>query len=72
MTEYFPNCSDFWLYSELSYVISMYEKTEGSLMHIEIEKILKKNIKTFLTMNQYYSERDKMLVEKYGGILNES
>ena len=50
----------------------MYEKTEGSLMHIEIEKILKKNIKTFLTMNQYYSERDKMLVEKYGGILNES
>lgn len=72
LTEYFPNCSDFWLYSELSYVISMYEKTEGSLMHIEIEKILKKNIKTFLTMNQYYSERDKMLVEKYGGILNES
>lgn len=69
LTKRFPNNSDFWLYSELSYIISMYEKTEGEPIHDEIEKILKKNKKTFMSMNRYYTERDKMLVEKYGGIL---
>lgn len=72
LTERFPDCYEFWLYAEISYIISMYEKTEGSPFHAEIEKIMKKNIKTFFTMKQYYTQRDKMLVERYGGILNES
>lgn len=71
LSKRFPDKAEFWLYTELSYALSMYDKTREEPIRAELGRLLIKNSQAFLSFRIYFTERDKSLVKKYGGMLNE-
>lgn len=67
LTECFPDKADFWLYTELSYALSMYDKTEDRELRVKLEALLKHNMEAFCRAERFYTSRDKMLIKRYGG-----
>lgn len=67
LTERFPDKADFWLYTELSYALSMYDKTEDSGLRVRLAAVLKRNSEAFSRAERFYTTRDKMLIKRYGG-----
>lgn len=66
LTARFLDKADYWLYTELSYALSMYDKTSDENMKIRLGDLLRTNWERFLTSEASYTERDKMLLKKYG------
>lgn len=69
LTERFPNRADFWLYTELSYALSMYDKTEGLGVRERLEAILRSNAAGLQEAKKFHTERDRRLLGKYYGRL---
>lgn len=67
LTERFPDKADFWLYTELSYVLSMYDKTEDRALRAKLAALLKRNREAFCGAERFYTMRDNMLIKRYGG-----
>lgn len=67
LTELFPDKAIFWLYTELSYALSMYDKTEDRELRAKLAALLKRNTEAFRGAEHYYTMRDKMLIKRYGG-----
>lgn len=69
LTEQFPDKADYWLYTELSYALSMYDKTEDAQIRGTLRSLLVLHAEAFLAVKELYTRRDRMLVEQYGGRL---
>ena len=67
LTGRFPQSADFWLYTELSYALSMYDKVDDSALKTRLRELLRHNAAAFATSKQFYTVRDTLLTEKYGG-----
>ncbi len=65
LTERFPDKADYWLYTELSYALSMYEKTYDNEIKDMLKKYVIHNIDNFKLANRFHTERDQMLLQKY-------
>ena len=63
LTEKFPDKADYWLYTELSYVLSMYEKTSDEMIQEKLKKILRDNETAFLKARRFYTHRDNLLIQ---------
>lgn len=72
LSERFPQKTDFWRYTELSYVLSMYEKTDDEAMKRRLEILLRQNAAAFLGMNCYYTQRDRELVQRYKELFDQA
>lgn len=66
LSEYFPDKADYWFYTELSYALSMYEKTNDRQMKERLKALLRRGQKEFLAADQYYTQRDKDLIKMFG------
>lgn len=71
LTEHFPSKAVFWLYTELSYALSMYDKTEDISARRLLVKLLARHKVEFAAMEQYFTPRDVQLFCQYGGEINE-
>lgn len=67
LTERFPDKANYWLYTELSYALSMYDKVNDPPIQAALENLLYKNRAAFQYFKPFFSERDQMLIKKYGG-----
>lgn len=67
LTEKFPEKADFWLYTELSYALSMYDKTENRQLRGNLREILADNIQNLRNTKRFHSQRDINLLLKYEG-----
>lgn len=65
LTERFPDRADFWLYTELSYALSMYDQTRGQAVRKCLGALLSENAAAFRSASPFYSKRDRMLLGKY-------
>lgn len=65
LTKRFPDKADFWFYTELSYVLSMYDKTDAPALRKELGSMLKKNAAVFRGMERFHTRRDAELLQKY-------
>lgn len=65
LTERFPDKADFWLYTELSYALSMYDKIKEDLLREELRKYIGSNADKILSKECFFSLRDKELIKKY-------
>lgn len=69
LTERFPDQADYWLYTELSYALSMYDKVETHLLRNKLGKYVRSNANVFLSQAHFFSSRDRQLTKKYRGEL---
>lgn len=67
LTERFPDKADFWLYAELSYVLSMYDKVTDRELRVRLAALLERSSEAFSRVERFYTMRDKMLIKEYGG-----
>ncbi len=66
LTARFPHKAEFWLYTELSYALSMYDKTEDGELRDKLAALLKCSAEAFCGARRFYTMRDKMLIKQYG------
>lgn len=66
LTERFPANADFWLYAELSYALSMYDKLTDEVLRTHLKRLLNNHERLFQQAKKYCTKRDKDLFEKYG------
>lgn len=69
LTERFPDRADFWLYTELSYALSMYDKTGDAEMRERLAALLRSNATGLWEAENFHTGRDRELLEKYYGRL---
>lgn len=69
LTEKFPDKANYWLYTELSYALSMYDKTEDEQIRETLKTLLDRYIEAFLAAKKFYTRRDRLLIEQYRGRL---
>lgn len=67
LTERFPNKADYWLYAELSYALSMYDRTADEIVQKRLATLLHSNQQAFRRSAEYYTQRDRLLLQKYSG-----
>lgn len=67
LTERFPDKADYWLYTELSYALSMYDKIKDGMTRERLKELLVSHEKLFRRAKEYYTHRDCMLLQKYDG-----
>lgn len=67
LTERFPDKADYWLYTELSYALSMYDKIEDGMTRERLKELLVSHEKLFRRAKEYYTHRDCTLLQKYDG-----
>lgn len=65
LTERFPDRADFWLYTELSYTLSMYDKADIPALREELGILLRENAAVFRDMGAFHTPRDAELLKKY-------
>lgn len=70
--ERFPDMTDYWIYTELSYALSMYEKIPDDQLREHLARIIRENLRIWNDTVQYHSARDQKLWEEYGGTICES
>lgn len=63
LTERFPDKADFWLYTELSYALSMYENTKEIKIREQLSNVLRHHQTAWLASEQFYTDRDKDLTK---------
>lgn len=66
LTEKFPDKAGYWLYTELSYALSMYEKTSDKAMQERLKEFLRDNKTAFLNAKPFYTQRDNLLIQNFG------
>ncbi len=65
LTEKFPEKADFWLYTELSYALSMYDRSKDNHTRCMTRKLLKDNAAAFVNTKMFYTEQDRRLLRKW-------
>lgn len=65
LSERFPDKADYWRYTELSYALSMYDRTTNEATRRMLKALLCRYEENLLAAGIYYTERDKMLIKKY-------
>lgn len=68
LTARFPARGSYWLYTELSYALSMYDQTKGQAVQERLGALLAENAAALKEASPFYSKRDRMLLEKYKGV----
>ncbi len=66
LTERFPDKADYWLYTELSYALSMYDKTDNMAMRGKLKDLINRHKEALLSAERYYTQRDISLIKFYG------
>lgn len=69
LSERFPDKAEFWFYTELSYALSMYDKTDVPALREKLGAMLRENAAAFRDMGRFHTERDRGLLRKYEGNL---
>lgn len=69
LSERYPDMAEYWLYTELSYALSMYEKVPDPELREELRLVLRDHMETWLNAEQYYTERDRKLWNEFGGVI---
>jgi len=65
LTEKFPEKADLWLYTELSYALSMYDRSKDNNTRCMTRKLLKDNAAAFVNTKMFYTEQDRRLLRKW-------
>lgn len=69
LTERFPDRADFWLYTELSYALSMYDKTDIPALREKLGVLLREHAAAFRDTGVFHTPRDAELLKKYRGVV---
>ena len=72
LSEKFPKNVQYWLYTELSYILSMYEKSSDHELKEELIRKMRENADAWSSMERYYSDRDQTLTKQFEEVLYES
>lgn len=67
LSERFPGRADYWLYTELSYALSMYDKTTNTASRERLKQLLLQYQDDFRAAKRFYTKRDQELLQLHGG-----
>lgn len=69
LAERFPGKADYWLYTELSYALSMYDKVSEPFLRKRLGKYVGSHLEEMLLNESFFSPRDNELIRKYKEVL---